>query len=128
MDYLTAPDLPFAFQEDSDLVFTDNDNAIKNNIILCVFLRKRNFMLALSIGSELPMCVFDPNDDVTKELVSSSVREAVAYGEPRIKLDPNVIYVVDEVDGTISKVYFNYVYLNSNAGWKSAQSERYLVE
>jgi hypothetical protein len=117
-DYLVAPDIQLRFTTDCDLVFTSNDQAIKNNIMASVFLRKGQCLLMYQIGSELEFAIFDPNDVDTRELIADSIVDSVAIGEPRVMLDPNILFITDN-SGYVINASLNFMVLNKNTGWKS---------
>lgn len=115
--FLTDIDSPFRFDHNCDLVTADNERAIYNNLKAITYLRKGGFFLNITIGSNAAMEVFEPNDVVTQELITSSIIDAVSEQEPRVVLNPNIRYITE--DGNVVRAAITYKYKNTNEEWKT---------
>lgn len=127
MDYLSSIDFPMRFTQDGNLELANNDRSIHNNILLCVFIFKRGLMLKTNIGSELVMSVFDPNDDVTNELIKSSVLESIRLNEQRVIVNPNFQFKTDN-SGNIIDIMIQYAYKYSSKNWDTDNTNKIALD
>lgn len=115
----TEIDLPLRFEDDGNVALVDLERAIHNNLLSSVFLQQKGIPLRPNIGSQVPMHMFDPTDELTKELVIASARDSIRKNEPRVKLGSIVTLTIDS-DGNATGLRFDYSYRNSNMGWQKA--------
>ena len=120
--FLTDIDHPFRWAYDCDIELADNERAIKNNLKSICFQRQKGLFLNKDIGSRTTLQVFEPNDVVTEEIITSSVTDAIVDQEPRVQIDDKIIYTRD-TSGTVLKAAIFYKYKNTNSDWVSQEMD-----
>jgi len=86
-DYNVAIDFPLRFLEDGDVALVNNEDAIKQNLVNSVMLRRKGVLLSTMLGSMVPLSVFDDDDPAMMAFISHEVVRASSIGEPRAAVD-----------------------------------------
>jgi hypothetical protein len=115
--FLTAIDFPLRFIADCNVELATNEKAIANGMNLCALLAINSLPLKTDIGSTVPSGVFDQNDLAAVIAWKQSALTAIQKYEPRVIVDPNIQFVLDD-SGNIVYILFNYMYRSNNEGWK----------
>jgi PKD repeat protein len=86
---LTVIDFPVRFKENCDVVLTNVEQGLRNNIRNSVMIMQKGLPLFTSFGSRVIQAAFDPDDPAMQSFLAQEVSRAVAIGEPRVIIDPS---------------------------------------
>ena len=88
-------DFPFRFTEGADLVLTEEERGIDNNIRTATFIRKNGVPL-VDIGTTIEQDVFEPNDLGTQFYLADLLTQSVEENIENILIDESNIQFEQE--------------------------------
>ena len=70
-----------------------DEELIRDSIFQILHTRKGERFFNREFGSNLHLLVFEPNDDILKDLIDIEVREAIEKYEPRVEILKTEVYI-----------------------------------
>lgn len=109
---------PFRYTPSGDIVRTQDEQAIENNMRSSVMIQKFSIPLRSKIGSSIPTFPFDPKDDALRELLIDEAINSIAVGEPRVVVDESGRFVDDPESNEVFLV-MPYRLRQTDKGWRN---------
>jgi len=122
INYLSDYAFPLRFGVDCDLPIVLDDEAIKQNMRVAVFIPIKAMLLKTGIGSAVPKALFEPNDQVEKALLNYSIKNAIGSNEPRVLINSNLVPIAN-LDTNTLELVIPFLFKNSNQGWKTLKMD-----
>jgi len=103
--YIENISFPIRFTSNCNVKFSDNEELLKDNINLTLFINENGVPL-IPLGLGIERFVFDPNDDVLKDFLEIRIRDSINEDVAGVFVRDDMIHINDE---NTFRIFVRYV-------------------